>query len=56
MCGRYTLYHDEEDLTELFALDAFPVTPRYNVAPTQLVPIVRVGEGGAANAATPAGV
>jgi putative SOS response-associated peptidase YedK len=46
MCGRYTLYHDEEDLTELFALDAFEVTPRYNVAPTQLVPIVRVGAGG----------
>jgi putative SOS response-associated peptidase YedK len=33
MCGRYTLYHDEEDLTELFELDAFPWTPRYNIAP-----------------------
>jgi hypothetical protein len=41
MCGRYTLYHDEEDLTELFALDAFPWSPRYNIAPTQVVPIVR---------------
>ncbi len=46
MCGRYTLYHDEEDLTSLFELDAFPVAPRYNVAPTQTVPIVRAGEGG----------
>lgn len=46
MCGRYTLYHDEEDLSALFDLDAFPVTPRYNVAPTQTVPIVRAGEGG----------
>ena len=45
MCGRYTLYHDEEDLTALFDLDAFPITPRYNVAPTQVVPIVRMGEG-----------
>jgi putative SOS response-associated peptidase YedK len=41
MCGRYTLYHDEEDLTELFELDAFPWPPRYNIAPTQVVPIVR---------------
>jgi len=46
VCGRYTLYHDEEDLTELFALDAFPWTPRYNIAPTQWVPIVRMGTGG----------
>ena len=46
MCGRYTLYHDEEDLTSLFELDAFALTPRYNVAPSQTVPIVRVGEGG----------
>ncbi len=47
MCGRYTLYHDEEDLSELFALDAFPWTPRYNIAPTQWVPIVRTGSDGA---------
>jgi putative SOS response-associated peptidase YedK len=46
MCGRYTLYHDEEDLSALFDLDAFAVAPRYNVAPTQTVPIVRAGEGG----------
>jgi putative SOS response-associated peptidase YedK len=46
MCGRYTLYHDEEDLTELFALDGFPWSPRYNIAPTQVVPIVRVRAGG----------
>ena len=47
MCGRYTLYHDEEDLTELFALDTFPWTARYNLAPTQQVPIVRAaGESG----------
>lgn len=40
MCGRYTLYHDEDDLTRLFDLDAFPVEPRYNIAPTQPVPII----------------
>lgn len=41
MCGRYTLYHDEEDLTELFDLDAFPVEARFNIAPSQDVPVVR---------------
>ncbi|MBW6455856.1 MAG: SOS response-associated peptidase [Trueperaceae bacterium] len=46
MCGRYTLYHDEQDLTELFELDAFAWAPRYNIAPTQTVPIVREGPAG----------
>lgn len=45
MCGRYTLYHDEEDLTELLGLDSFAWSPRYNIAPTQVVPIVRVRGG-----------
>jgi putative SOS response-associated peptidase YedK len=40
VCGRYTLYHDEQDLTELFELEAFAWAPRYNIAPTQVVPIV----------------
>ena len=46
MCGRYTLYHDEQDLTELFELDAFAWAPRYNIAPTQTIPIVREGPAG----------
>ncbi len=41
MCGRFTLYHDEDDLTGLLDVAAFPVTRRYNVAPTQLVSWVR---------------
>jgi putative SOS response-associated peptidase YedK len=45
MCGRYTLYHDEEDLTSLFELEAFPHLPRYNVAPTQVAPVVIEREG-----------
>jgi putative SOS response-associated peptidase YedK len=45
MCGRYTLYHDEEDLTRLFELDAFPIVRRYNIAPTQSAPIVRERDG-----------
>ena len=46
MCGRYTLYHDEQDLTALFELEAFDWAPRYNIAPTQTVPIVREGPAG----------
>jgi putative SOS response-associated peptidase YedK len=45
MCGRYTLYHDEEDLTTLFELDAFAHVARYNIAPTQVAPVVRVRAG-----------
>lgn len=45
MCGRYTLYHDEEDLTSLFELEAFPLARRYNVAPTQTAPFVRERDG-----------
>ena len=45
MCGRYATTRSAADLTTLF--DAFdetdePVTPRYNVAPTDPVPFVRI--------------
>jgi len=43
MCGRYTLTVDASVLAELFDLE--PLTelqPRYNIAPTQTVPIVRL--------------
>lgn len=46
MCGRYTLYHHEEDLSELFGLDAFAWSPRFNIAPTQTIPLVRTGADG----------
>ena len=43
MCGRYTLTIPVKDLANLFGLDAEqPLSPRYNIAPTQAVPIVRV--------------
>jgi putative SOS response-associated peptidase YedK len=45
VCGRYTLYHDEEDLTSLFGLAEFPLEARYNIAPTQHAPIVREAGG-----------
>jgi putative SOS response-associated peptidase YedK len=44
MCGRYTLTVDASVLAELFELE--PLTemrPRYNIAPTQQVPIARAG-------------
>ena len=42
MCGRYVLTAPGEALAELFGLDAAPpLTPRYNIAPTQPVPVVR---------------
>jgi putative SOS response-associated peptidase YedK len=44
MCGRYTLYHFEEDLDALFGvagLAGLAGGPRFNIAPTQQVPIVR---------------
>jgi putative SOS response-associated peptidase YedK len=47
MCGRYTLTVDAALLAELFALE--PLTeldPRYNIAPTQTVPIVRTDANG----------
>jgi putative SOS response-associated peptidase YedK len=50
MCGRYALYgprrRSREDNQYLDGLDAFP--ERYNVAPTDAMPIVRVTDGGVA--------
>jgi putative SOS response-associated peptidase YedK len=42
MCGRYRLTAKERYLRDHFGLDEDPPwTPRWNIAPTQLVPIVR---------------
>lgn len=41
MCGRYSLSTPGLELAEHFELDAAPVlAPRYNIAPTQEVPVV----------------
>ena len=43
MCGRFTLTSPGEVLAEFFELVDVPrVTPRYNIAPTQPAPVVRV--------------
>jgi putative SOS response-associated peptidase YedK len=43
MCGRYRLSRRKQILAEHFQADPFDEdwTPRYNVAPTQTVPIIR---------------
>lgn len=42
MCGRYTLKTAPDVLAEHFEVPAFPdVLPRYNVAPSQPVAVVR---------------
>jgi len=51
MCGRYTLATDAQALVDLFDIervlfDPAVLVPRYNIAPSQSVPIVRQGESG----------
>lgn len=42
MCGRFTFDIPPELLVEIFGLAVTPVTtPRYNIAPTQMVPVIR---------------
>lgn len=42
MCGRYTLRAPASELAEVFGLFDLPeLEPRYNIAPTQVVPVVR---------------
>ena len=42
MCGRATLTTSPEDLREAFAIDVMPaMPPRFNVAPTQPIAVVR---------------
>lgn len=46
MCGRYTLSTPGPVLAERFHLSNIPdLPPRYNVAPTQPVPVVRLAQG-----------
>jgi putative SOS response-associated peptidase YedK len=46
MCGRYTITSAPESIRALFRYQEQPNFPaRYNVAPTQPIPIVRVTEG-----------
>lgn len=47
MCGRFTLTTPTQDLATLFDLDSAPnLEPRYNIAPTQPVAVVRLAPAG----------
>ena len=47
MCGRFLLYSPVDLLQRAFGFSELPnLQPRYNVAPTQAVPIIRRKEGG----------
>ncbi len=47
MCGRYLITTPVEAIRQIFGVDQRPnLAPRYNVAPTQSVPIIRLGEAG----------
>lgn len=47
MCGRYTLSTPGELVAELFDLEQAPeLAPRYNIAPTQEAPVVRLDPAG----------
>jgi putative SOS response-associated peptidase YedK len=46
MCGRYAITSPPEDLKALFGYGDTPnFPPRYNIAPTQPVPVVHLAEG-----------
>src|SRR5579872_6536332 len=47
MCGRYTLRVSPAELAEIFAVfNSVEWSPRYNIAPTQMVPTVRAARDG----------
>jgi putative SOS response-associated peptidase YedK len=46
MCGRYSITSAPEAIRALFRYEEAPeFPPRYNVAPTQPIPVVRLNEG-----------
>lgn len=47
MCGRYTLRASPRQMALVFKLDAIgDLRPRYNIAPTQIAPVVRASADG----------
>lgn len=45
MCGRYALYGPHSRKRERFGVDADEWPDRYNIAPSQTAPLVRMHEG-----------
>ena len=53
MCGRFAFYSPSEATAALFgARGSVNITPRYNIAPTQDIAVVRIGEDGDKELAT----
>jgi putative SOS response-associated peptidase YedK len=51
MCGRYAITLPKEAMTGLFDLDDAPeLKPRWNVAPSQPIPVIAIGQDGARKA------
>jgi putative SOS response-associated peptidase YedK len=48
MCGRYTLAHSMEEIIEAFKVQQLllQLEPRYNIAPSQLIPIIFTAQEG----------
>jgi putative SOS response-associated peptidase YedK len=47
MCGRFVFYSPSEAVVRLFGAEPYAdIEPRYNLAPTQPVPVLRRGEDG----------
>jgi putative SOS response-associated peptidase YedK len=41
MCGRFAFYSPHEAIVRLFAVEGVAIQPRYNLTPTQFVPVLR---------------
>jgi putative SOS response-associated peptidase YedK len=47
MCGRFVLEHSPEQLMKVYRLTSMPdLSPRYNIAPSQQIAVVRQQNGG----------
>ncbi len=46
MCGRFALQNIPKPILDEFVLIPPPVQPRYNIAPTQMAPVVLIGPDG----------
>jgi putative SOS response-associated peptidase YedK len=48
MCGRYTLHHTPKEIAERFGVEPVEeiLSPRYNIAPSQIVPVIRRTQSG----------
>jgi putative SOS response-associated peptidase YedK len=47
MCGRFTRHHKPEEIAERFDVETIDeaAEPRYNIAPSQIVPVIRHKDG-----------